>query len=93
MHIFTEYVAKYLSLKMLIFGLSWLEYFPSIMSIVFITKKNATALQQHCCFFPLNISMLDPYFSKTKKSDTKKTTELIRCDTKKTTELIRCDLF
>ena len=58
MHIFTEYVAKYLSLKMLIFGLSWLEHSPSIMSIVFIKKKNATALQQRCCFFPFNTSML-----------------------------------
>ena len=57
MHIFTEYVAKYLSLKMLIFGLSWLEHSPSIMSIVFIKKKNATALQQRCCFFPFNTSM------------------------------------
>ena len=57
MHIFTEYVAKYLCLKMLIFGLSWLEHSPSIMSIVFIKKKYATALQQHCCFFPFNTSM------------------------------------
>ena len=57
MHIFTEYVAKYLSLKMLIFGLSWLEHSPSIMSIVFIKKKYATALQQRCCFFPFNTSM------------------------------------
>ena len=57
MHIFTEYVAKYLSLKMLIFGLSWLEHSPSIMSIIFIKKKNATALQQRCCFFPFNTSM------------------------------------
>ena len=58
MHIFTEYVAKYLSLKMLIFGLSWLEHSPSIMSIVFIKKKNATALQQRWCFFPFNTSMV-----------------------------------
>ena len=57
MHIFTEYVAKYLSLKMLIFGLSWLEHSPSIKSIVFIKKKNATALQQRCCFFPFNTLM------------------------------------
>ena len=59
MHIFTEYVAKYLSLKMLIFGLSWLEHSPSIMSIIFIKKKNATALQQRCCFFPFNTSMME----------------------------------
>ena len=57
MHIFTEYVDKYLYLKMLIFGLSWLEHSPSIMSIVFIKKKNSTALQQRCCFFPFNTSM------------------------------------
>ena len=43
---------------MLIFGLSWLEHSPSIMSIVFIKKKNATALRQRCCFFPFNTSML-----------------------------------
>ena len=60
MHIFTEHVAKYLSLKMLIFGLSWLEHSPSIMSIVFIKKKNATALQQRCCFFPFNTSIHVP---------------------------------
>ena len=64
MHIFTEYVAKYLSLKMLIFGLSWLEHSPSIMSTVFIKKKNATALQQRCCFFPFNTSMVSHHSTK-----------------------------
>ena len=57
MHIFTEYVAKYLSLKMLIFGL---EHSPSIMSIVFTKKKNATALQQRCRFFPLILRWWTP---------------------------------